>query len=223
MSHPDTPRAALFDLDGVLADVANVHVAAWERTCHRIGFDIPEAELDRAATADDRAFLTRLLEARGVAEPDLDGWVTHKRALTRAILADSPRTFIGAGPLLAALRERGVLLAVASCGRQDDARTVLAAAGWLPFFAAVLGREDAPAERPDPALHLAALDRLGVPPAAAVAMEATPIGLTAARLAGLRSVAVGHRGAPGPWCAGTPFVPHLRDTALVLDALLGPR
>ena len=69
------PRAVLFDFDGVIADTENVHVAAWQRTLARIGWELADEAAARAAEIDDRFFLQELFGRRKIEGADLDGWI----------------------------------------------------------------------------------------------------------------------------------------------------
>jgi beta-phosphoglucomutase-like phosphatase (HAD superfamily) len=63
------------------------------------------------------------------------------------------------------------------------------------------------------------MKRLKVTPTTTVALEDSPSGLAAARGAGLRVVAVGHRRPRGDWIGPSEFVPSLAHPARVLELL----
>lgn len=215
---PEPTRAVLFDFDGVLADTENVHVAAWERTFDRMGWDVPPEDCARAAEEDDRAFLAGLLAGRGIEGGDVEGWVARKQELTRALLADYPRLYPGVRELVDRLRGRAGLAVVTGTWRENVA-IVLGAAGLADAFGVVVGKEDVGAPKPDPEAYRLALARLGVHPRAAVALEDSPSGLAAARAAGVRCVAVGHRRPPGEWSGGAGFLRDLADVDAAMRAL----
>ena len=68
-------RAVLFVFDGVIADTENIHIAAWQRTLARLGWEVPDEICARAVEVDDRIFLTDLFAQRKIQEGDVDGWV----------------------------------------------------------------------------------------------------------------------------------------------------
>jgi beta-phosphoglucomutase len=212
------PRAVLFDLDGVLADTENVHVAAWERTFEAMGWDVSPVDCGRAAESEDRAFLADLFARRGVEGGDVEGWVRRKRDLTVRLLADWPRLYRGVPELVARLRGH-VRLAVVSDTWRENVAAVLRSADLEDAFALVVGKEDAPPPKPDPACYREALRRLKVAAGGAVALEDSPTGLAAARAAGVRCVAVGHRRPQGDWAGDAPYLPDLADAEAVLRAL----
>ncbi len=208
----------LFDFDGVLADTENVHVAAWERTFDQMGLEVAADVCACAAEIDDRAFLAEVLQSHEIDQADDEGWLKRKQDLTLALLGDTPRLYPGVVPLIAHLRGR-VHLAVVSGTWRENVVCVLNAAGLADAFALILGKKDVEAVKPAPDVYRLALKRLGVKAASAVALEDSPTGLEAARAAGVRAVAVGHRRSQGDWTQGHPFVVDLRDADAVLDAL----
>jgi beta-phosphoglucomutase-like phosphatase (HAD superfamily) len=84
------------------------------------------------------------------------------------------------------------LLAVASSSRRDWVAGNLARTGDLSRFEVLACGDEVAAHKPDPAVYRLALERLGLPPEAAVAFEDTPHGVSAAVAAGSRCVAIPH-------------------------------
>lgn len=208
-------RAVLFDFDGVLADTENAHVVAWQQTLGRMGWELTDEVAARAAELDDRAFLADLFQARGIRDGDVEGWCLRKQERTVEILADSPRVYPGVAELIGAISGR-VRLAVVSSTWHANVRTVLEAAGLSRAFELVIAKEDLTALKPDPECYRLAVDRLGVSPGSALAIEDSPAGLAAARAADVRCLAVGHRRGEGPWRGDAPFVSSLSDQDSIL-------
>jgi beta-phosphoglucomutase-like phosphatase (HAD superfamily) len=83
-----------------------------------------------------------------------------------------------------------VPLAVASNTREQTVRATLAASGLPPVFEHVLSPGEGRRPKPAPDVYLAACEALGVAASDAVAFEDSPPGVSAARAAGMRVVAV---------------------------------
>jgi HAD superfamily hydrolase (TIGR01509 family) len=211
-------RALLFDFDGVLADTENVHVAAWQRTFAELGWEVSDEVCARAAEEDDRAFLASLFAERGITSADIAGWVLRKQSLAFSLLNDAPRLYPGVAPLAHAVRGK-VRLAVVTGTWRSNVEVVLRASGLAPAFELIVAKEDVAAVKPAPDGYRLALERLGLPPAAAVALEDSPSGVAAAIGAGVRCVAVGHRRSPGDWIGSAVYVADLVETARVLRVL----
>lgn len=212
------PRAVLFDFDGVLADTENVHVVAWERVFHDMGWAVEPEVCARAAEEDDRAFLSGLFSDRGLDDGDVDGWVGRKQAITKAVLADAPRLYPGAAQLIRSLSGRS-RLAVVSTTWRENITDVLATSGLLEAFELIVGKEDVESVKPDPEAYRTALARLGIAPGDAVALEDSPGGLASAEAAGVRVVVVGHHRPHGDWVGEATYLANLSDLDAVLQAL----
>lgn len=208
------PRAILFDFDGVVADTANLHVAAWGRTFGDLGWAIEPKRLESATWLDDLTWIQTVFQDLGLlrssqtpmeAEPAMettnapripfDQWVASKRRMTRRIVETSPPDrWLSAGvpALIHHLRGReGLRLGLVTSAMREDVEAILAPSGLLGAFAQVITRDDPTPTKPDPGPYLLALERLRVSADQAVALEDSPAGLVSAHAAGLKVVAVG--------------------------------
>lgn len=174
-----TFRAVLFDMDGTLVDSTAAVEAAWTRWAARVG--IPAAELlsyvHGRLPADT---IARFAAARDPAEER--AWVHAAEMAEPASITAIP----GAAALLAALTTPWAIVTSA-----DDAlaRRRLGLAGLA--VPAVLVTADRVAHgKPAPDGYLLAARMLGVAPADCVVFEDTPIGIEAARRAGMAVVAL---------------------------------
>ena len=108
----------------------------------------------------------------------------------------------GVTELIAEAKEAGLALAVASSSTFAWVNGHLDRLGLLSSFDALCTRDDVEETKPNPALYQLAVERLGVEPQEAFAIEDSPNGVTAAKAAGLRCVAApepAHRGhGPAP-------------------------
>ena len=191
------PLAVLFDFDGVLADTANVHVAAWQRTFRVMGWVETDETCARAAEIDDRAFVAEVFARRKIEEGDVEGWSRRKQDLTARLLTEGDRVVAGVADLVRNLTGQ-TRLGVVSTAWRANIVGVLDRAGLLNAFEIVIAKEDVQACKPDPEGYLLALDRLGLAARDVVAIEDSPTGCAAAEGAGLRVVAVSGSSAVGP-------------------------
>ena len=96
----------------------------------------------------------------------------------------------GAREILAALKEAGIPLALASSTRLLTVRRELDEAGLLPFFDAVIGGDSVTRSKPDPEIFLTAASRLGAAPEDCWVIEDSFNGIRAAYAGGLHPVMV---------------------------------
>jgi HAD superfamily hydrolase (TIGR01509 family) len=212
------PRVVLFDFDGVIADTENHHIAAWQRTLLALGWEIPDDVASRSAEVDDRDFVRELFQSRGIQHADIEGWTRKKQILTVSLLSAAPRIYPGVIELVASLRGR-VRLAVVSGTWRENIEAVLTHRCLAGEFELIVGKEDVKAVKPHPDAYLLALRKLGISPAEAVAIEDSPSGLTAARDAGILTVAVGHRREFGEWVGGSVYFTGLEPVSGLLRHL----
>ncbi len=186
------PAAAIFDLDGVLADSAVLHYAAWKRLADDLGIAFDEAA-NEALKGVDRMGSLRLLLALGsrvASQTEMEVMADAKNAhfvemVGRATPAD---LLPGAERLLADARAADLMLAVASASR--NAPALLARLGIADRFdfiadAAVLH------PKPAPDIFLACADALGVEPARCIGFEDAAAGIEAIRAAQMFAVGIG--------------------------------
>jgi HAD superfamily hydrolase (TIGR01509 family) len=96
----------------------------------------------------------------------------------------------GAVELVQELRGLGVLLGLASNSPRYLVDDALATAGLADAFDAIVTADDVAHPKPAPDIYLLACERLGVPPADALALEDSASGVAAAKSAGLTCIAV---------------------------------
>jgi putative hydrolase of the HAD superfamily len=191
-------RGLIFDFDGLIVDTESAIIESWE-TIHREDGLFARAEVLHALVGhvDVAADIWEAYPS----SHDKAGLERRHRVLARALMAAAP-VRPGVASLIAEARAAGLRLAVASNSSHSHVEGQLALRGLLEFFDAVLCREDVPLGKPEPDLYLAALDRLGIPAAEAIAFEDSVPGHLAAARAGLRVVVT-----PNPATAGHEF-PH---------------
>ena len=181
-------EAVVFDLDGVLIDSEPV----WERIRRRFVADhggrwAPDArdKMMGMSTGEWSAYMSADLGV-GVAPPMVAEIVIAAMA---AAYEEQLPLLPGAVAAVHGLAARWPL-AVASSSPGSLIKTVLAAAGLRPAFAAVVSSEDVTRGKPAPDVYLEAAGRLDVSPAACAAIEDSPNGLRAAAAAGFTVIAI---------------------------------
>jgi len=185
--------AAIFDLDGVLTDTAELHYQSWQWIADELGLPFGRQANEALRGLSREESLVRVLGARAgdftdeqqheIAERKNSDYCRRVARMTPADL------FPGARELLEQLRARGVGIAVASSSR--NARTVVDRLQIRPLLDVLVDGNDAPRSKPDPQVFLLAAERLGVPAARCVVVEDAASGIEAARAAGMRVIGIG--------------------------------
>ncbi|MFI8916110.1 HAD family hydrolase [Streptomyces sp. NPDC053513] len=181
-------QAVLFDMDGTLVDTERLWLRAVEEEA--LGLGIVPADVDLAfvlgrAIDDSAAHLAA--RSAGRADTARIGESLERRftELVRRQVVPLP----GALELLTALDAEGLPAALVSASPRPVVDTVLDALGRHWFTTSVAAGET-PRTKPFPDPYRAALNLLGVSPAACVAVEDTPTGVASAEAAGCAVLAI---------------------------------
>lgn len=187
-------RAAIFDLDGVIADTARLHHAAWQQLAREEGFELPPDADERLKGVDRMASLAIVLEGatKDYSAPERDELAERKNRHYRELVTQlTPADLLpGADRLLATLNEWGVPMALASASK--NARAVIEGLGIAHRFAYIADAARVERPKPDPEIFLMAARGMGVPPRQCVGVEDAAAGVTAIKRAGMYAVAVGN-------------------------------
>ncbi len=228
-SRPGAPaerHAFIFDVDGVL--LASPHERAWRAAL--------------ADFADPRPFTTALYQAHVAGKPRLDGARAalaalglpnaghlapayadaKQRCLTRIVATEGVTAFPDALRFVRALADRDWALAAASSSKNAEAmlravplsenRTLLDA-----FAVRICGRA-LRHSKPDPEIFLLAAAELRVTPAYCFVAEDAPVGIRAAKAAGMTAIGIARLGdADGLRAAGADRVVTSLDEVRVDD------
>ena len=218
--------AIIFDFDGVLADTEELHCAAFQVVAAEVGVHLAREDYYRAYLGlPDRECFAALCVAGSVtiSPSGLDKLVNRKRR-EFARRAQDAGLYPGVAPIIERLHAR-FALAVASGAFRDEIETVLTRAHVRELFAVVVGAEDVRAGKPAPDPFLHALREINrhtgqrLAPAQCVVIEDSPRGITAARAAGMRCIAVATSHERAELGGADVIIGHVRD---LRDADLEP-
>lgn len=183
------PAAVVFDFDGLLMDTESTSLASWQYEWRQHGLELDPATFfaDHGGDMTERRY-GELARAVG---PDFDRGASHaRRTAYRERLHASLGLLPGIAEWLGEAGELGVRLAVASSSPRAHVSGLLDGIRCLSLFEFVACGDEVARAKPDPAVYLLALQRLGLPAVRAVAVEDSPHGVAAAKAAGMRCVAI---------------------------------
>jgi HAD superfamily hydrolase (TIGR01509 family) len=174
----------IFDVDGTLVDNSFLHTLAWYRACRDLGVDASMVTLHRLVGMGGDQFVPALL---GREMPDLDeAHGEHMKVLD----AEAP-LIDGAGELMLAVRQRGLMVVVATSAGRDAARSMLQRVLGDPSVVQILvTSDDVASSKPAPDLVAVALQRSGLDGAEAVFIGDTRWDVEASGRAGVACIAV---------------------------------
>lgn len=182
-------RAIVFDFDGLILDTEEPIYRSWQEVYQAHGEELPFERWVQIVGSTTAGFHPqRHLEER-LGRP-LPQDVLDRRIARRTEMILIQDALPGVRRRIDEARDMGLKLGVASSSTQDWVRGHLERLGILDRFDCVRCRDDVEHAKPEPDLFLAVAACLGVDASEAVAIEDSPNGVTAARRAGMRCVAV---------------------------------
>jgi beta-phosphoglucomutase-like phosphatase (HAD superfamily) len=191
-------KALLFDLDGTLIDSMPHHGAAWRTWYERNGV-VPDASSSFSATAgrSNAEILADLFPALSTDEHE--AMADAKEAIYRELAATSLALIVGAAEFVHAARAEGLRMAVCTASTPQNIALAFERHGidrWVETVTSPADTDSGPGPgsrlrgKPHPDIFLEAARRLGLAPADCLVFEDAPLGVEAARRAGMRAVAL---------------------------------
>jgi HAD superfamily hydrolase (TIGR01509 family) len=199
--------AVLFDLDGVIVDSREHHLAAWMAFAREYAPTAPADYFHRTFGLRNDAIIGGLLE--GIDRKTLATLAARKEELFRSAARGNLVLLPGVHELLAFLDDQSVPRAIVTSTPRANLDMVLESLGISHSFGALVAEEDAVKGKPDPEGFLVAARRLRAEPSNCVVIEDAPAGLQAAKSAGMRAIGV----------TTTHSAPDLVDADLVVASL----
>jgi len=184
------PSAFIFDLDGTVVDNMALHAEAFAVFAERHGLP-PLTPADRAKLDGRRnSEIFPILFARELAREEWQAYEEEKEALYREISRGRLTPVAGVTSVLARATAHGVPVTLATSAPRLNVEHTLGEIGFTRAFACIVRGDEVGRGKPAPDVFLAVAARLGLGPAACLVFEDAPMGIAAARAAGMPSVAL---------------------------------
>lgn len=190
--------AAVFDMDGILIDSEPLWRQAEVAVLRPLGVPLTEAMCHETTGLRIDEMVGYWHRRYPWSEPSQEAVQGQILETVTEMIVEHGEAMAGVREVLAALRERGMPVAVASSSPRALIDAVVDALGLGEHFAIRCTAIDEAAGKPDPAVYHTAVARLGVAPARCIAFEDSAAGVRAAHAAGLYVVAVPAPGADDP-------------------------
>ena len=178
--------ALIFDLDGVVIDSMPTHTLAWERYLELNGIDPANIEARMHGKRNDE--LVRDLFGELDDAAIFEHGAAKERLFREMIGATIEEKLVpGIRSFVAAASEQ-VPLAIGTNAEPANVEFTLNGAGILKYFRAIVDGSQVKRAKPAPEVYLRCAELLGVEPANCIVFEDSPVGIKAARAAGMRAV-----------------------------------
>jgi beta-phosphoglucomutase family hydrolase len=181
-------KSVIWDMDGVLIDTGEFHYISWSQTLS--DFDIPFSKtlFQKTFGMNNTGILTYLLD-----QPPSNELVNtvseRKESLFRALIRGKAVPLPGVMSWLGQLQESGYTQAIASSAPQANIDALIDELDIRVYFRVILSGFDLPG-KPEPTVFLKAAELLETPPEQCIVVEDATAGVTAAKRAGMKCIAV---------------------------------
>ena len=188
-------RAAIFDLDGVLADSSRTHFLAWRRLAMEEGIYFNEAINERMKGVSRLESLEILLEGsdRTFSEREKADLAARKNRHYQELTSSFSRQDLlpGAFEVLCECRARGIRTALASSSK--NAPRLIKGLEIAPLLDYVADASFVTHHKPHPEIFLKAANGLEVDPRQCIALEDSAAGVQAIKAAGMYAIGIGSK------------------------------
>jgi len=182
-------RGVLLDLDGVIVDTLHYHYLAWKHMFEKLGGNVSERTVLLHEGRNSREVLPILMREAAVHIPEdqQPGFIEEKRAYYRSIVRVTQ--YPGAFETIDELKRRGYKVALVTACALKNMQHSLDRKHQAHFDFIITG-DEVPRAKPFPDPYLTAARRLGLKPDECMVVENAPLGIEAARNAGMYCVAI---------------------------------
>lgn len=183
-------KGFVFDLDGTLLDNMAIHAQAFAIFVERHGLPPLTLEARRGLDGKRNRDIFPVLFGRALPEEDLRAFASEKEALYRQLSRGRLAPLPGLGRLLSILDARGLPAAIATSAPAENVQHTLAELRLGTRLSRVARSDEVARGKPYPDVFLAAARLIDVAPQECLAFEDAPLGVVAARAAGMTCVAL---------------------------------
>jgi beta-phosphoglucomutase len=188
--------AAIFDMDGVIADSHGAHLRTWKRLL--LSLDKPVSDADLEFVREGRKKHEILRHFLGDLKNEQLQALGRMKDLLFQNEIESVKPIVGSQRVLEDLKCAGVPTALASCGGTKRVHDLLSHLRLSSYFRAVVTGDEVAIGKPHPEIFHRAAQRLRAHPAESVVFEDSICGVQAAKAAGMKCVGIADRGHAAP-------------------------
>lgn len=181
-------HAFIFDMDGTIVDNMAYHTRSWVAFFERRGRQIDPDEFFRKTAGRQGREIMRLYMGEHLTDEEVKLLNEEKEAVYRELYAPHRATITGFDDLIVKAKACEVALAVATSAPNANIDFTLDGLNLRRHFDVVVGAVDVTRGKPEPDAFLLAAERCGAQPENCIVFEDAPIGVEAARRAGMRCV-----------------------------------
>ena len=182
-------KAVIWDMDGVIADTARYHLQAWQQTFRKRGVNFTEDDFKHHFGQRNDTIIRDAI-GKMVSPAEINTIAGEKEADYRRRVAQNLNPLPGVIALINSLTADGVKMAIASSAPPENIQLVTRGLGIDNCFQAIVWGREVTEGKPSPQAFLLAASKLGIEPRNCLVIEDAIAGVTAAKRAGMKCLAV---------------------------------
>ena len=186
-------KGLIFDLDGVIANTADLHYRAWCKIGDQWGFNLSKAQNEELKGISRKDSILKIANWAGKSftneELDAFAFEKNKNYLSYCQTLGTKDILPGVYDFIHASMNKGLKLAVGSASK--NAKIILQKLGILDLFSIIVDGNMVQNSKPDPEVFIKGAEILELEPKSCVVFEDSQAGIQAAINAGMFSVGVG--------------------------------
>ena len=182
--------ALIFDMDGTMIDSMPWHAKAWMEFVRRHNINIDVADLMRRTTGRTGVECMNELFQREIEAEEAWALVVEKEDIYRELFSPVFTEVAGFKAFALQAAAQGLKVGVGTAGDRHNIAFAMSRLDMQPQPLTVVGGDEGFPGKPEPAIFLEAARRMDVPAAECIVFEDAPLGIEAARRAGMRAVAI---------------------------------
>jgi beta-phosphoglucomutase len=208
-----TRIAIIWDMDGVLVDSASFHFAAWQEVFSRRGVKFTEEEfIQLFGSRND--FIVRSILGQNIPEEDINAITQEKELEFRNAIKGRAKLLPGVSRLLDMMKGN-LKMALASSAPKENIDLISSELHMEGYFDCVVSGHEVAESKPSPEIYSLAAQRLQTNPGNCLVIEDSPLGVKAAKAAGMKCLAVSHNHPQQDMIESTVVVNTLEDIDLL--------
>jgi beta-phosphoglucomutase-like phosphatase (HAD superfamily) len=183
-------KALIFDMDGTMIDSMPAHTQSWLEFVRRHAIEVDVHDMMRRTTGRTGVEVMAELFQRALTPDEAVGHLHEKESIYRELFAPQFAEIPGFGRFAELAQARGLRIGVGTAGDRLNIAFAYTNLRMRREPDATVGGDEGLPGKPEPAIFVEVARRLQVDPAHCIVFEDAPLGIEAARRAGMRAVGI---------------------------------
>lgn len=186
-----TLKAAIFDMDGLMINTEPLQSQAYEAVLHDYGKEpilYSSGVVQKVGMREDENW--KMLKEKYGLDEDIKTLMDKRYKVYHELLQDNLHAQPGLSQLLKLLAANHILMGIASSSPLEHIYLVLKGLKIEQYFTSITSSYEVPHGKPFPDVYLKAAEKMHIEPSSCIVFEDAESGVTAAKAAGMKVIAV---------------------------------